>query len=123
MRQRCSHLWERGEGAVVSGSTRRAMDAAALLAHGAFIVGSLGAFIVGSLGGAAACTAARSAARSAARDGGGEGAHARAILVPVGKGRRRSEHMHAVLFGRTRSCNSRTFRCREGGNYGGNYGR
>ena len=108
MRQRCSHLWERGEGAVVSGSTRRAMDAAALLAHGAFIVGSLG--------GAAACTAARSAARSAARDGGGEGAHARAILVPVGKGRRRSEHMHAVLFGRTRSCNSRTFRCREGGN-------
>ena len=100
------------------------MDAAALLAHGAFIVSSLGAFIVsslgafivGSLGGAAACTAARTAARSAARDGGGEGAHARAILVPVGKGRRRSEHMHAVLFGRARSCNSRTFRCREGGN-------
>ena len=49
------------------------MDAAALLAHGALVIRSVG-------GG-------RTAARGAAGDGGGEGAHARAILVPVGKGR------------------------------------
>ena len=80
------------------------MDAAALLAHGAFVIRSVGGaagrtcgegegrrgehtHAIRSVGGAAGRTAARGAARSAAGDGGGEGAHARAILVPVGKGR------------------------------------
>jgi hypothetical protein len=78
------------------------VDAAALLAHGALVIRSVGgaagracgegagrrgehSHAIRSVGGA--FVAGRTAARGAAGDGGGEGAHARAILVPVGKGR------------------------------------
>ena len=57
---------------------------------GAFVLGSVGSVAarVGSVGSVAARVGSVAARRrSAAGDGGGEGAHARAILVPVGKGR------------------------------------